>query len=208
MNEELKKIYDEVDRREEEFLAEFYIDDKNKKNNEKKETKLQVVWGYLKVIIFALLISFIVKNYVFSSTLVDGNSMYPTVHHQDKLIVNKIFFMKSKITRGDVIDFYVPSADKFYLKRVIAVEGDIVEIKENRVYVNGEILHEDYVSTEITEPHTDVTKWEVTEGHVFVLGDNRSNSTDSRDLGLISRKDIVGKIILRYYPFNRFGGLD
>lgn len=133
--------------------------------------------------------------------------MFPTVHHKDKLIVNKIFFLKDKITRGDVIDFYVPSADKYYLKRVIGVEGDIVEIKEDRVYVNGEMLEEDYVSTKITEPHSNVTRWEVKEGHVFVLGDNRSNSTDSRDLGLISRKDIVGKIVLRYYPLNRFGGL-
>lgn len=175
---------------------------------EKKEGFLKTLFSYVKVVVFALLISFFIKSYVISSTLVEGSSMFPTVYNKDKLIVNKVFFMKKNITRGDVIDFYVPSADKYYLKRVIAVEGDTVEIKDNRVYLNGKLLEENYVSTNVTEPHSNVTKWEVKEGYVFVLGDNRSNSTDSRDLGLIPRQDIVGKIILRYYPLNRFGGLN
>lgn len=176
--------------------------------NEKNEKNFgKIFWDYAKVIILALLISFGIKTFVVTSTIVDGRSMNPTVNHGDRLMVNKLFFMKKNITRGDIIDFYVPDVKKYYLKRVIAVEGDTVEIINDRVYLNGKMLEENYVSTNVTSPHNDTTKWEVPEGYVFVLGDNRSNSRDSRDLGVVPRSDIVGKIVFRYYPFNNFGGL-
>ncbi|WP_311526021.1 signal peptidase I [uncultured Parvimonas sp.] len=189
------------------------IDDRYEEEQEinikKKDEKnyFKIFLDYAKVIILALLISFGIKTFVVTSTIVDGRSMNPTVNHGDRLMVNKLFFMKKNITRGDIIDFYVPSAKKYYLKRVIGVEGDTVEIIKDRVYLNGEMLEENYVSTNVTTPHNENTKWVVPQGHVFVLGDNRSNSRDGRDLGTIPRSDIVGKIVLRYYPFNNFGGL-
>lgn len=189
------------------------IDDRYEEEQEinikKKDEKnyFKIFLDYAKVIILALLISFGIKTFVVTSTIVDGRSMNPTVNHGDRLMVNKLFFMKKNITRRDIIDFYVPSAKKYYLKRVIGVEGDTVEIIKDRVYLNGEMLEENYVSTNVTTPHNENTKWVVPKGHVFVLGDNRSNSRDGRDLGTIPRSDIVGKIVLRYYPFNNFGGL-
>ncbi|BFT66373.1 signal peptidase I [uncultured Parvimonas sp.] len=189
------------------------IDDRYEEEQEinikKKDEKnyFKIFLDYAKVIILALLISFGIKTFVITSTIVDGRSMNPTVNNGDRLMVNKLFFMKKNITRGDIIDFYVPSAKKYYLKRVIGVEGDTVEIIKDRVYLNGEMLEENYVSTNVTTPHNENTKWVVPQGHVFVLGDNRSNSRDGRDLGTIPRSDIVGKIVLRYYPFNNFGGL-
>lgn len=189
------------------------IDDRYEEEQEinikKKDEKnyFKIFLDYAKVIILALLISFGIKTFVITSTIVDGRSMNPTVNNGDRLMVNKLFFMKKNITRGDIIDFYVPSAKKYYLKRIIGVEGDTVEIIKDRVYLNGEMLEENYVSTNVTTPHNENTKWVVPKGHVFVLGDNRSNSRDGRDLGTIPRSDIVGKIVLRYYPFNNFGGL-
>lgn len=189
------------------------IDDRYEEEQEinikKKDEKnyFKIFLDYAKVIILALLISFGIKTFVITSTIVDGRSMNPTVNNGDRLMVNKLFFMKKNITRGDIIDFYVTSAKKYYLKRVIGVEGDTVEIIKDRVYLNGEMLEENYVSTNVTTPHNENTKWVVPQGHVFVLGDNRSNSRDGRDLGTIPRSDIVGKIVLRYYPFNNFGGL-
>lgn len=189
------------------------IDDRYEEEQEinikKKDEKnyFKIFLDYAKVIILALLISFGIKTFVITSTIVDGRSMNPTVNNGDRLMVNKLFFMKKNITRGDIIDFYVPSAKKYYLKRVIGVEGDTVDIIKDRVYLNGEMLEENYVSTNVTTPHNENTKWVVPQGHVFVLGDNRSNSRDGRDLGTIPRSDIVGKIVLRYYPFNNFGGL-
>lgn len=168
---------------------------------------LRTVIEYVKVILIALVVSFSIKAFVITNTVVDGRSMNPTVNHGDRLIVNKLFFMKKNITRGDIVDVYVPSADKYYLKRVIGIEGDVVELIDNRVYLNGKMLEENYVSTNVTAPHNSSTHWEVPDGHVFVLGDNRSNSRDSRDIGVVPRKDIVGKIVLRYYPFSDFGGL-
>ena len=184
---------------------EIFIKKKNKKENEKI---WKVFVDYIKVIIIALIISFAIKTFVVTTTVVDGRSMNPTVNDKDRLLVNKIFFMKKNITRGDIIDFYVPEAKKYYLKRVIGVEGDIVEIKDNRLYLNGKMQNEPYVSTNVTSPHNQTTKWQVPKGYIFVLGDNRSNSRDGRDLGVVSRENIVGKIIFRFYPFNNFGGLN
>ena len=190
------------------MIDDRYDEEKDNIMQEKNEKNFgKIFWDYAKVIILALLISFGIKTFVVTSTIVDGRSMNPTVNNGDRLMVNKLFFMKKNITRGDIIDFYVPSAKKYYLKRVIGVEGDTVEIIKDRVYLNGEMLEENYVSTNVTTPHNENTKWVVPQGHVFVLGDNRSNSRDGRDLGTIPRSDIVGKIVLRYYPFNNFGGL-
>lgn len=184
---------------------EISIKKKNKKENEKI---WKVFVDYIKVIIIALIISFAIKTFVVTTTVVDGRSMNPTVNDKDRLVVNKIFFMKKNITRGDIIDFYVPEAKKYYLKRVIGVEGDIVEIKDNRLYLNGKMQNEPYVSTNVTSSHNQTTRWQVPKGYIFVLGDNRSNSRDGRDLGVVSRENIVGKIIFRFYPFNNFGGLN
>ena len=102
---------------------EIFIKKKNKKENEKI---WKVFVDYIKVIIIALIISFAIKTFVVTTTVVDGRSMNPTVNDKDRLVVNKIFFMKKNITRGDIIDFYVPEAKKYYLKRVIGVEGVLI----------------------------------------------------------------------------------
>lgn len=189
------------------MIDDRFDEEKNEFKDRKDNSFVKTFFDYAKIIVLALLISFGIKTFVVTSTIVDGRSMNPTVNHGDRLMVNKLFFMKKNITRGDVIDFYVPESKKYYLKRVIAVEGDTVELINDRVYLNGKKLEEDYVSTEVTTPHSETTKWEVPKGYVFVLGDNRSNSRDSRDLGVIPRSNIVGKIIFRYYPFNNLGGL-
>ena len=179
------------------------------KTDKKENKKMKKIFvDYIKVIIIALIISFAIKTFVITTTVVNGISMNPTINDKDRLVVNKIFFMKKNITRGDIIDFYVPEAKKYYLKRVIGVEGDIVEIKDNRLYLNGKMQNEPYVSTNVTSPHNQTTEWQVPKGYIFVLGDNRSNSRDGRDLGVVSRENIVGKIIFRFYPFNNFGGLN
>ena len=179
------------------MIDDRFDEEKNEFKDRKDNSFVKTFFDYAKIIVLALLISFGIKTFVVTSTIVDGRSMNPTVNHGDRLMVNKLFFMKKNITRGDVIDFYVPESKKYYLKRVIAVEGDTVELINDRVYLNGKKLEEDYVSTEVTTPHSETTKWEVPKGYVFVLGDNRSNSRDSRDLGVIPRSDIVGKIIFR-----------
>ena len=93
---------------------EILIKKKNKKENEKI---WKVFVDYIKVIIIALIISFAIKTFVVTTTVVDGRSMNPTVNDKDRLVVNKIFFMKKNITRGDIIDFYVPEAKKILLKK-------------------------------------------------------------------------------------------
>ena len=177
------------------MIEDRFYEEKKELTDKKDNSFVKTFFDYAKIIILALLISFGIKTFVVTSTIVDGRSMNPTVNHGDRLMVNKLFFMKKNITRGDIIDFYVPDAKKYYLKRVIAVEGDTVEIINDRVYLNGKMLEENYVSTNVTTPHNNTTKWEVPKGYVFVLGDNRSNSRDGRDLGVVPRSDIVGKII-------------
>lgn len=119
------------------MIEDRFYEEKKELKDKKDNSFVKTFFDYAKIIILALLISFGIKTFVVTSTIVDGRSMNPTVNHGDRLIVNKLFFMKKNITRGDVIDFYVPESKKYYLKRVIAVEGDTVELINDRVYLNG-----------------------------------------------------------------------
>lgn len=150
--------------------------------------------------IVGMLIGLILNLFV-GFTSVNGMSMYPTLEHKNFLIMNKIF--KKNATNGDIIVFDttpdVKRRDKiFYIKRVIAKEGDHIVIKDGKVKVNNIELKEDYTDGSVTEGDIDIV---VPEGNYFVLGDNRDGSSDSRVFGLVSQENVVGIVINRLYPF-------
>ncbi len=173
----------------------------------KKET---IEW--IKSIASAVIIAILIKTFIFNTTYVLGNSMYPTLHEKDRLIANKISLLFSEPSRGDVIVLEAPDTpDKDYIKRVIGLEGDVVEIKEGKVYLNGSILKEEYIDSSAYTHTYDDESWIVPEGHVFVLGDNREEgaSKDSRYFGTISLRTIKGITGFRYFPIDkRFGKID
>lgn len=176
-----------------------------------KETDMMKSLGetyeWIETIISALIICVLVFVFVVRVVDVHGWSMYPTLEDKDKMVVSNLFF---KPKYGDIIIFQKDEyADYALVKRVIATEGQTVEIDFDKhiVYVDGVALDEPYIA-EPTERKIDFSgKQVVPEGCVFAMGDNRNDSTDSRDerIGMIDTRNIIGKLLFVAFPFDHFG---
>lgn len=161
---------------------------------------------WIKVIIVALILAFVIQIFV-SPTIVRGQSMYPTLDNNNYLLINKMAYFSKIPQRGDIVVFKsdLKSEDgknKDLVKRVIGIPGDEVEVTDGKVYVNGNELKENYILDDYTDGEVKVI---VPENEVFVMGDNRGNSLDSRSeqVGFIEiKKDIVGKVFIRLFPFD------
>ena len=169
------------------------------------------IFEWIKVFALAIVFAFIITQFI-KPTLVRGDSMYSTLEEGDYLIINRMSYKFKEPEHGDIIVFESDlkqgdGSSKDLVKRVIGVGGDKVKIENNKVYVNDEELNEPYIHNEITEGDIDTV---VPDGAVFVLGDNREISLDSRydSVGFISKSDILGKVFVRLYPFNKIGLLD
>lgn len=160
-----------------------------------------------------LLLTWVLTTYVGVRTVVDGGSMETTLSHQDNLIVDKITYRFSDPKRFDIIVFpFQYEEDTFYIKRIIGLPGETVQIDEQgKIYINGEVLEESYGREVIKPENIGIAAEPVVlgEDEYFVMGDNRNNSSDSRTemVGNIHRKDIIGRAWLRIWPFSKFGVL-
>jgi signal peptidase I len=155
----------------------------------------------LETVIIAAAIALVIRVFVFEPFYVKGPSMEPTFLTGDRLIVSKFTYRFSPSKRGDIIVFKYPrQPDSDFVKRVIAIGGETVEIRMGRVYINGQPFEETFATraTLTSYPKTDVPR-----GTVFVLGDNRSNSEDSRYFGFVPLDNIKGKAVILYWPFPR-----
>ncbi len=178
-------------------------------NNDKDKPKSEAL-EWIKSIGIAVIVAFLIKNFVFNSTYVLGNSMHPTLHEKDRLFAVKVPLYFSGPDRGDIIVLEAPDdPNKDYIKRVIGIGGDKIHISGGKVYLNDELLVEDYIDQDAyTMTYNSLDTWIVPEGQVFVLGDNREEgaSKDSRYFGCISHDLVKGITGFRYYPFdNGFG---
>ena len=146
----------------------------------------------------ALAIVLVVNLFLAQATRVEGQSMEPNLHPSERLIIEKISYRFTPPHRGDIIVLRRPDrASVPLIKRVIGLPGETVEIKDGNVYVDGESLCESYLNQTTLG---NMSRLLVPEGHVFVLGDNRRASNDSRAFGVVPFDDIVGKAWLRYWP--------
>lgn len=166
---------------------------------------------WIKSIIIAVVLALLLKQFVFYSVLVNGASMEPTLHHNDRLFANKLALYFKGPKRGDIVSFKAPDADKNYIKRVVGLAGDRIELIDGIFYLNDEKLEENYTEEFSFTENYGETYWEVEEGQVFVVGDNRlpSASNDSRAFGPIDIESIDGISNFRYYPIDKnFGRLN
>ena len=150
----------------------------------------------------AVALAMFIRTFVVELYLVDGPSMMPTLEHQQRLVVNKFIYKMRAPERGEMLIFQYPrDKSRDFIKRVIAVPGDTIEIKDHNVYVNGELQNEDYI---LAKSRMDYPKTTIPEGHVFVMGDNRNNSEDSRfpDVGFVPYELLKGKAMLVFWPLS------
>lgn len=184
-------------------------DNNNDGNN--KENKDDII-DWIKSISFAIIVAILINTFLFNSTYVLGNSMQPTLHEKDRLFSVKVSLLFKGPERGDIVVIKAPDdTRKDYIKRVIGIEGDFVEIIEGRVYLNRKLLEEDYIEEDSYTHIYNADTWEVPKGEVFVLGDNREKnaSKDSRSFGTVDAKSVKGITGFRYFPIdNRFGSLN
>ena len=193
-----KKSNDKKDKDEENLTPE------EKKQAVKKEIRDMVIYF---LIVFA--VSVLIVIFVAQRTVVEGSSMNPTLSNGDNLIVNKITYKFSDPKRYDIVVFpYQHKKRTYYIKRIIGLPGEEVYIdQEGTIYINGNVLDEDYGAEVILNAGRADEPILLADDEYFVMGDNRNNSSDSRDymVGNINRKDLIGKAWVRIYPFNKIG---
>ncbi|NBJ91510.1 signal peptidase I [bacterium 1xD42-62] len=171
--------------------------------------KLKEILSTSLYLLFVLVATFLVVTYVGQRTKVSGASMEPTLHDGDNLIVDKISYRFEEPKRYDIIVFPFRYEEKtFYIKRIIGLPGETVYIDEyGIIYIDGNILTESYGKEIIADPGRAYEPITLGEDEYFVMGDNRNNSSDSRDpvVGNIHRDELVGKAWMRIWPFGKFG---
>jgi signal peptidase I len=163
----------------------------------------------LRDVFFAGVIAILIVGFVVQPVRVEGQSMMPKLHDQDRIFVNKFIYPlrewigdEMPIKRGDIVVLLYPDdPSKSYIKRVVGLPGEDVNIENGKLYINGVQVEEPYLDSEYLSSDTMPGATKVKDHHYFVLGDNRRNSSDSRYWGLVPEKYIYGKAIFRYYPF-------
>lgn len=171
---------------------------------ESKPRWIDTCFDFLELFVFTIVTVLLLTTLVFRHSEVEGGSMDKTLAEGDHLIISNLFYTPE---RGDIIvcEDYSTGLRKPIVKRIIAVGGDMINIDLNgSVYINGERLQEDYVFVDGHLPFYEL-EYTVPEGEVFVMGDHRNASTDSRSFGSVKEEAILGKVILRFYPFDEFG---
>lgn len=215
-NDEYVKIEIDSVTEEGENGEETELIDKEKKP---KKSLVREAFDWVVSIASAILIVALLNMFVFVQVNVSGSSMDPTLKNKDRLIavrlmyepeVGDIVVVQPYLTEGTVKGKLMFNRI-LYIKRVIAVGGQTIDLRKGRVYIDGEVLSEPYLSDEV-KTYTQSMEMPVTipEGHVFVMGDNRQWSKDSRDksVGILREEQVVGKAVFRLFPFDKFGVIE
>lgn len=169
------------------------------RNDPTRPNPRTILLEILQTVLLAVVLYFLIDAFI-ARVRVENISMEPTLVPGEFLVVNKFAYKTSEIKRGDIIVFHYPmNPDEDYIKRVIGVSGDKISISDGQVLVNGFVLNEPYIAA----PPAKGGEWLVPENAVFVMGDNRNESSDSRDWGFVPDDFIIGKALLVYWPFNQ-----
>ncbi len=159
------------------------------------------------------LVFLVIRPFVVEAFFIPSESMVHTLEVGDRVLTNKFIYRFTEPERGDILVF--KSVDgpgdledrKDLIKRVVGVPGDTIQVKRGKLFVNGEVQKEPYVNEETANFQAPYGPKKVPKGHIFMMGDNRGNSSDSRVFGPLPKENIEGQAFLRFWPLNRFGGL-
>ena len=179
------------------------------------------IFEWIKALAIAGLLVFVIRWFLVSPFIVDGPSMQPNFKDRERIIVNKIIYDIREPKRGEVIVFHVPEEKRDFIKRVIGVPGDTIRVEGDSVYINGEPIEESYLKESYDSKHAQGQDYnekkfnsdfpnesfpdgKVSEDMLFVMGDNRSNSEDSRMIGYIPIDRVVGRADLVFWPIGDF----
>lgn len=170
---------------------------------------LRTILGYILYILVIIGLTWMIVTFVGQRTRVSGQSMETTLQDGDNLIVDKISYRFHDPSRYDIIVFpYKNEENTFYIKRIIGLPGEIVQVKDGYTYINGKKLTSDIYGREVMD-EAGIAEEPIKLGsdEYFVLGDNRNHSQDSRDpyVGVLKRSDLLGRAFIRIYPLNKFG---
>nr|WP_066715416.1 signal peptidase I [Clostridium sp. Marseille-P299] len=176
----------------------------------KKEEKKRRMWIEISIYIILLFIcGYIIPRFVLQRTIIDGSSMETNLYDNENVLVEKVSKHFKNYDRFDIIVFYPygKGTKDYYVKRVIGLPGETIQIKDGIIYINGEELNENYGKDPIEDGGIAEKPIVLADDEYFVLGDNRRVSKDSRieDVGPVSKDKIGGKVILRIWPFSKFG---
>lgn len=171
---------------------------------EKRSCFLRFLVDILETLVLSIVL-FVSINMISARIRVDGASMEPTLVSGEYVIINRLSYRLGSPQRGDIIVFHFPRDPKEeYIKRVIGLPGDEVEVKNGTVYVNGQLFDESYLNVKMDYFGT----WRIPADQLFVLGDNRNNSSDSHDWGTVPMDYVVGKAVIVYWPPPAWGLID
>ncbi|MGO4268856.1 signal peptidase I [Paenibacillus sp. TAF58] len=175
------------------------------------KTAKSETWEWIKALVIAGVLVIIIRWFLFSPFIVDGDSMRPNFFTGERLIVNKIVYDIRSPKRGEVIVFHAPEG-KDYIKRVIALPGETVKVTGDKVFINGQEIDQPYIKEAIEQANkeghayntlSDFQEKKVPDGEIFAMGDNRGNSKDSRAIGFIPYNKIVGRAEVIFWPVSK-----
>ena len=161
---------------------------------------MKKIWYSIKDYVYIVLIVVLIRTFLITPAAVSGSSMESTLNNHDLVIINKLVYRIKPIERFDIVVVHNDEDNDRIIKRVIGLPNETIEYKDNKLYINGKLIE-----TKLSFEYTDDFKVETKEDEYFVLGDNRDVSKDSRMLGSFNKKDIVGRVGIRFYPFDKVG---
>lgn len=185
-------------------------DDKDIQVHRPVEASRHTLWSegrlLFRDLLFALMVAALVVVFIVQPVKVEGTSMLPRLHDGERIFVNKLIYYDEyswapKVDRGDIVVFWFPDdPSKSYIKRVVGLPGDTIEMRDGTIRVNGTEISEKYLDPRLNvSPRTQAPVY-VRPNYYFVMGDNRDNSSDSRSWGLVPKKYVYGKALFRYWP--------
>lgn len=181
------------------------------KGQKKRKSMFREALSWILYLVIVCGAVYLIVHYVGERTEVRGESMYPALNDGDQLIVDKISYRFSDPKRFDVVVFpFRYQEDTFYIKRIIGLPGEVVQIYDGDIYINGKLLAESYGNEKIENGGLASKAITLGEDEYFVLGDNRNNSADSREpsVGTISKDDMIGRALVRIWPLSEIGFLE